>query len=110
MKTLIVDYKYDGKKLNNVILSEFKNLHVNSLYKALRKKNIKINGVRTSKNQIVHTNDKIELYISDELFDPLNLVLLDSSNFSPVILYEDKNIIAVDKPIQLEIVRQKFFN
>lgn len=111
MRTLIVDNKYDGKKLNNIILSEFKNLHSNSLYKALRKKDIKINGVRTSENKVVNRNDKIEIYISDELLFGSSDVYLSNIYLSKEnIIYEDKNIIAIDKPIQIEVVRRKFFN
>lgn len=38
MRTLIIDNKYDGKKLNNILLTEFPALSINSIYKALRKK------------------------------------------------------------------------
>ena len=35
MKTLIIDNKNNGKKLNSVLLKEFPNLSINSIYKAL---------------------------------------------------------------------------
>lgn len=103
MRTIIVTDNNDGKKLNNVILSEFKNLNINSLYKALRKKDIKINGSRTSENKIVYKNDKIDIYISDEfLFGNINI---SKNNITAKnILYEDKNIIAIDKPSEIEVV------
>ena len=46
MKTLVIDEKYNKKKLNNVLQSEFPDLSINTIYKALRKKDIKINGER----------------------------------------------------------------
>lgn len=104
MRTIIVNDKNDGKKLNNVILSEFKNLNINSLYKALRKKDIKVNGNRISENIIVHKDDIIDIYISDTF-------LLGGTDFTKPevifskdnILYEDKNIIAINKPAQIEV-------
>ena len=43
MKVLIVNRKYDCKKLNNFILDSFPNLNKNTLYKALRKKDVRVN-------------------------------------------------------------------
>ena len=48
LKTLIVPNKYNGKKLCNFILTSFPNLSQNILYKALRQKDIKINGKRVN--------------------------------------------------------------
>ena len=94
MKNLIVDKKYDGKKLNNFILDSFPNLNKNTLYKALRKKDIRINEKRISENVIIHENDCIKVFISDELLE--NKIDLD-------IIYEDINILVVNKPIDIEV-------
>ena len=50
MQKLIVPKKYDKKNLNNFILESFPNLNLNFLYKALRQKDIKINGKRVKEN------------------------------------------------------------
>ena len=59
MKTLIVTNKYNGKKLCNFILTSFPNLSQNTLYKALRQKDIKINGKRVNKDCIIFENDEL---------------------------------------------------
>lgn len=110
MKTIIVDNKNDGKNLNNVILSEFKSLSVNSLYKALRKKDIKINGTRTNSNIIVHENDRIDIYILDELLFGNKTFTNTKLWINENIIFEDKNIIAINKPNQIEVLRPTFFN
>ena len=90
MRTLIVSKKYDKKKLNNFILDTFPDLSINVLNKALRQKDIKINGIRVKENVILHENDKLDIYITDEfLFKKLCLN----------IIYEDSNILVVDKPV-----------
>ncbi len=91
MKKLIIKEKYDNKKVNSVILDNFKDLNPNVLYKALRKKDIRINNVKISENTIVHTGDEITIYIVDEL-------LYNKPNIKLKVLYEDKNIIAFYKP------------
>ena len=69
MKKLIVNEKYDGKKLNKFLLDNIENLSSNLLYKTLRKKDIKINGKRVSENVLIHLGDEVLVYISDDLLD-----------------------------------------
>jgi len=94
MKKLIVPQKYNNKFLINFILDSFPNLQKNTLYKSLRKKDIKINGNRINKNILLHTNDEILLYISDDLLE--NIPSLE-------ICFEDENILLINKPVKLEV-------
>ena len=66
MQKITVPEKYNEKNLNNSILDKFPNLNINMLYKALRKKDIKINGKRVKENVVIHEGEKIEIFISDE--------------------------------------------
>ena len=94
MKKIIVDKKYDGKKLINFLLSEFNNLSQNAVFKALRKKDIIVNGKRINENIIVNSGDELVLYITDEnLYGNINLD----------IVYEDDNIIVVNKPSGISV-------
>lgn len=95
MKTLIVPNKYNGKKLCNFILTSFPNLSQNILYKALRQKDIKINGKRVNKDCIIFENDELNIFIADSLLFPE--IHLD-------IVFEDNNILVINKPINLEVV------
>lgn len=94
MRTLVVSKKQNNKKLDKVIFDTFPNLNQNTLYKALRKKDIRVNDKRITENIIVHTDDIIKVFICDEL-------LYNKPNFS--IIYEDNFILVVDKPINLEV-------
>ena len=94
MKKLIVNEKYNGKKLNKFLLDNIPNLSTNLLYKTLRKKDIKINGNRVNDNVTIHSNDEILVYVSDELLLP---------SFDLDIIYEDNNILVVNKPANIEI-------
>lgn len=94
MKKLIVDNKYNGKKLNIFLLDKIPNLSSNQFYKVLRKKDIKVNGKRIHDNINVFEKDEILVYISDEqLFN----------NFKLNIFFEDDNILIIDKPYNIEV-------
>ena len=95
MRNLIVNEKFNNKKLSNFLLSSFPKLSINSIYKALRKKDIKINGVRTNNDICVHTSDSIDIYIADEILFPA--VKLD-------VVFEDDNILIVNKCAGIEVV------
>ena len=110
MKKLIVNEKYNGKKLNKFLLDNISNLSSNLLYKTLRKKDIKVNGKRVNENLSVFLNDEVLVYIADELLAPS----LDLD-----IIYEDNNIIVINKPCNIEttgensltsIVQKKYEN
>ena len=96
MKDLIVNNKYNNKNLNKFILDTFPNLKTNTLFKALRKKDILVNGKRVNSNVQIYTNDLIRIYISDEL--------LEGTNCNINFVYEDDNILIINKPANIEVV------
>ena len=97
MKNLIVKQKYNNKKLSSFLLDNFNGLSMNTFYKALRKKDILVNNVRVKENIIVHTNDSITVYITDNL-------LFKKMDFD--IIFEDAHILVVNKPSGIEVVNQ----
>ena len=94
MKKLIVEKKYNNKKLNKFLQDKIPNLSNSLFYKTLRKKDIKINGKRISENITVYENDVIEVYISDSLLE--KSIELNT-------IFEDDNILVIDKPAQIEV-------
>ena len=94
MKKLIVDKKYDNKKLNKFLQDNIPNLSTNLLYKTLRKKDIKVNGKRVNENINIFENDIIEVYIADNLLE---------KNIHLNIIFEDDNILVIDKPCGIEV-------
>lgn len=94
MQSIIIDKKYDGKNLSKVLLDTFSGLTTDTFYKALRKKDIRINNIRTNKNDIVHTGDEVKIFVIDELL---------YHSFTPEIVYEDANILVINKPAGIEV-------
>lgn len=95
MQNLVVNNKkFDGKPLSEFLYFNFDGLTKNTLYKAFRKKDIRINNVKVNSNQDVHLGDNITIYIVDELL---------FKNFNLEKIYEDDNILVVNKPSDIEV-------
>lgn len=95
MRTIIVDKKFNNKKLSDFLYSNFNGLTKNTLYKAFRKKDIRINNVKISEDTLIKTGDEITLYILDNLL--FKSIALEK-------VYEDDNILIVNKPSDIEVV------
>lgn len=96
MKTLNILEKDEGKKLTTFLTNLFPSLNINYVYKILRKKDIKLNGKRINQNIVIHKNDILEIYISDD-------ILFGTKNMSIPVVYEDENIVLFNKPSSLEV-------
>jgi len=94
MKILKVNEKYNNKKLINFLQDNFDSLSTSTIYKTLRKKDIKINEKRISENCLLRTGDEIKLYIADDLLE---------KKYDIPIIFEDNNIIIFDKPTGIEV-------
>ena len=103
MRTFIINENDSGQRLDKFIAKSVKNLPKNLMYKYIRLKRIKINGKRCEISTRLKVGDEIQLYINDEFFEtPKNDSFL---NVAPNInvIYEDENIILVDKPSGLVV-------
>ena len=96
MKNVVVTNKFNNKKIFSFLKNEFPFLTQNTFYKALRKKDIRVNNVKISENVEVHEGDNITVYILD------NLLFGDTPSLD--IVYEDENILVVNKPKNIEVV------
>ncbi len=91
MVKINVEKSGSGKKLVSYLQSKFNNLSSNTIFKALRNKDIRVNDIRVKENISLSEGDILTVYIKDE-------ILYGIPTFSLNILYEDDNIIIVDKP------------
>lgn len=95
MQSLKVTKKYDKKNVSKVLFDTFPALTKNTLYKAFRQKDIKINGKRTSKDTPVYLDDEVQIYVIDSLL---------FNTLTPNIIYEDDNILIVNKSSEIEVI------
>ena len=95
MEKLIVNEKYERKKLNKFVLDNIPYLPSNTFYKVLRKKDIKVNGKRINKNIELSLNDEVIVYVPNNLKEKAEKI---------DIIYEDNNILIINKPANIESV------
>lgn len=94
MKRIVVSKKYNEKKLSKTIIENLNNVSYNTCCKLLRKKDIKVNNSRVNKDVILHENDIIEIYLPTDL---------ENIKMKFDIIYEDENILVIDKPSNIEV-------
>ena len=83
--------KYVRKVLNEAPLS--------FIYKIFRKKDIKVNDKRVDIDYILKENDVIKIYVTDEQLESFNKPKeFDLTTYNLDIIYEDENIIIINKP------------
>lgn len=100
MTKFIVESKYSGKKIVQIISSKYPKCSQNNIQRALRNKDIKVNGTRIKENVSVYAGDTVEVFISDEL------LFNKSTNYVTEpkrIVFEDDNILIYNKPRELEV-------
>lgn len=95
MRKLIVPNKFNNKKISDFLYYNFNGLTKNTLYKAFRKKDIRINNIKIGQDKTVNLGDEVTVYIVDDLlFKEINIEKI----------YEDENILVVNKPNNIEVL------
>ncbi len=103
MKELIIGKNDAGQRADKFLTKALVDLPTSLLYKYLRTKKIKLNGKRLEASNKLCEGDILTLYISDEFFptainDAKTRYLSEKLTLFPdEIIYEDDNIIIIDK-------------
>lgn len=102
MKTIIISANDSNQRLDKFIKKSIPNLPQSLMYKYIRLKKIKVNKKKQDISYILQQGDVLDLYIKDEFFikDDKKYDFMSSSNKIDVI-YEDENILLVNKPAGL---------
>ena len=104
MKQFTINQNDAGQRLDRFIGKAMPLLPSSLCQKYIRKKRIKINGKSASQNQKLVAGDVVTMYINDEFFtqpSPSPSSPLSSpspASFALDIIYEDKNILLLNKP------------
>ena len=97
MREFSVDTGYEKKRIDEFLFNMFPNVNSSVIYKAFRKRNIKVNDKRVSISYTLSANDKVQVYIPEEY---LAQATDENESFiaGPEMIYEDKYIIIISKP------------
>lgn len=83
----------ESGNLINILSKKFSNISLSKLKSILKSKDVKVDGARVKENVFVDVGQEITIYFSDDLFE----VKVD-------VVYQDENIIVVNKPQNLETI------
>ena len=99
MKQYTATANDEGVRLSRFVQSVTRDFPTSLLYKSFRNKRIKVNGKKGAPEDRIKAGDLIELYINDEFFDKPreDNAYLTVANPKLNIVYEDENILLVDK-------------
>ncbi len=102
MKEIIINKNEGGQRIDKFLSKRFKTMPQSLIYKFLRTKRVKLNGKKAAPGDFIEENDVLTFYISDEFFSDAN----EEKAYTHIkpqlnIVYEDDNVILVDKPVGL---------
>ena len=97
MKEFTVNSNDAGQRLDKFVTKTVPKLPQGMMYKAIRNKRIKINGRRGEISTRLAEGDIVQMYINDEFFGTVSENEFMNVPSQLVIIYEDENIILIDK-------------
>ena len=98
MRTFTAGDNDAGMRMDRFTAKVCPALPTSLLYKYIRIKRIKVNGKRTELSYRLAYGDKVDMYINDDFFDVTEENAFLSTKILPEVVYEDENIIVVNKP------------
>ena len=102
MKEFVINKNDAGQRLDKYLTKSFPLLPQSLMYKYIRSKRIKVNGKRSEISYRLQLDDTVSLYINDEFFAPAQPKYdFLGAGKSIKTVYEDENIILIDKPAGL---------
>ena len=99
MRTIEIKENDGGQRLDKYLSKRFKTMPKSLMYKYIRTKYIKLNGKKCDKADFIKAGDVLTLYIKDEFFEenPDREYEFTKAPYKLDIVYEDENIILIDK-------------
>lgn len=100
MIELNIEKNESNQRIDRFLKKYLENATQGFIYKMLRKKNIKLNGNKANPEDMIQEGDRIQLYLSDETIMKFKKVKsFRSSGLKLDIIYEDDNIVLINKPV-----------
>ncbi len=111
MQEIKVTSSSSGQKIEKFVKKYLSDAPLGFIYKAFRKKDIKINGHWVKKDAIVKEGDIVRIYVSDKQMEDFKKPRPVCKKDLPYhIVYEDKNVLIIDKPAGVLVYGDKVGN
>ncbi len=102
MKEVKITNNEEGQRLDRFLKKYLNKANQSFIYKMLRKKNIKLNNSKAEPETLLKKDDLVQLYLSDDTIEKFReKKSLKQTDIHFKTVYEDENILVVNKPIGL---------
>ncbi|MBQ8296421.1 MAG: RluA family pseudouridine synthase [Ruminococcus sp.] len=103
MKNFIINENDSDQRVDKFIMKVFPELPKSMMYKLIRKKDIKVNGKRCEISTRLQTGDTVSVYIHEKFSGNKTDFSFKEASPEINIVYEDENILIVNKPAGLTV-------
>ena len=105
MKTFIIKENEAGQRFDKYLKKLLKEAPSSFVYKMLRKKNIVLNGKKADGSEKLEAMDEVKLFLADETYDKFAgaEVIVSFPTTALDIVYEDEDILIINKPAGMPI-------
>lgn len=102
MKEFIIDKNHENQRLDKYVKKLLSRASSTLIYKMIRKKDIKVNGLKVKENYILKNGDVVSMFLYEDRFKELSEpITLYDLNIDFDVIYEDEKILIVNKPAGL---------
>lgn len=100
MRTINITRNEADQRLDRFLLKYLNNTTRTNVYKLIRKKVFKVNGVRVKEDYFLKENDELAIYLQDETLESLmkEIEQVTPDDIGLEIVFEDNDILVVNKP------------
>lgn len=98
MREIIISANEAAQRMDKLLFKYLNEAPKSFVYKMLRKKNIVLNGKKADGSEKLCPGDKIQLYLAEETLEKFSKVKVQRVSSKLNIIYEDDNIILINKP------------
>ena len=99
MKKITISSKEANQRVDKYVKKFLNEAPLSFIYKLFRKKDIKINGQWVKENYILNEGEELTIYVSDSQLEEFNKPKeIEKVTLNHQIVYEDENILIVNKP------------
>ena len=108
MVEIVITDQNNGQRVDKFVKKYLNNAPLSFIYKLFRKKDVKVNNHWVKNDYLLKENDVLKIYVTDEQIAEFNKVpSLENLKYNFEVIYEDKNILVINKPLDLLVHEDK---
>lgn len=97
MKEIVITSNEAGQRFDKFLRKYLKNMSLSAIYKAIRKKDVTVNGKKSSEKYLLNEGDVVNFYLDVEEVKKEKSLDFLQIEYDFEISYEDENILVVEK-------------